>query len=180
MFCIVLNINKKLTLLYFKNIVYFYEKTSSMALSISKLNSFIFFKLPSAFFCGVRVKEINEKECKATVTHRWINQNPFNSMYFAVQAMAAELTTGALVMNEIQKSGHKMSMLVAHNKSSFTKKATGKITFVCQDADLVKEGIAKAIATEEGQTFWLKSVGHNANQVQVSEMWFEWTVRVKQ
>ena len=34
----------------------------------------------------------------STVKHRWINQNPFNSMYFAVQAMAAELSTGALVM----------------------------------------------------------------------------------
>jgi len=39
----------------------------------------------------------------ATVKHRWLNQNPFNSMYFAVQAMAAELTTGALVMYQIKK-----------------------------------------------------------------------------
>ena len=91
-----------------------------MALSISKLNSFLMFKLPSAFICGVRVKEINNKECKVTVKHRWINQNPFNSMYFAVQAMAAELTTGALVMGEIQNSKRKVSMLVANNKCNFT------------------------------------------------------------
>lgn len=151
-----------------------------MALSISKLNSFLMFKLPSAFICGVRVKEINDKECKVTVKHRWINQNPFNSMYFAVQAMAAELTTGALVMSEIQNSKRKVSMLVANNKCNFTKKATGKITFVCQDGDLVKEGISKAIATGDGQTFWLKSIGYNEEQIQVSEMWFEWTVKVKQ
>jgi hypothetical protein len=58
--------------------------------------------LPSAFICGVRVATIDEKQC-VSVKHRWINQNPFNSMYFAVQAMAAELATGALVMFQIQK-----------------------------------------------------------------------------
>lgn len=150
-----------------------------MALSTSKLNSFLFFKLPSAFICGVRVQEISSDVCKATVTHRWINQNPFNSMYFAVQAMAAELTTGALVMNEIQQSGVKISMLVANNKSSFSKKATGKITFICTEGAVIKEGIAKAVATGQGQTFWLKSVGYNQEQIQVSEMHFEWTVKTK-
>ena len=150
-----------------------------MALSTTKLNSFLFFKLPSAFICGVRVKEITKDSCKATVTHRWINQNPFNSMYFAVQAMAAELTTGALVMNEIQQSGHQISMLVANNKSSFSKKATGTITFICADGQLVRDGIKKAIQSGEGQTFWLKSVGINKEQIQVSEMHFEWTIKVK-
>lgn len=150
-----------------------------MALTTRKLNSFLFLKLPSAFICGVRVKEINDEVCKATVTHRWINQNPFNSMYFAVQAMAAELTTGALVMNEIQRSKAKISMLVANNKSSFSKKATGKITFICNDGSIVKEGILKAIESGEGQTFWLKSVGYNQENIQVSEMHFEWTVKVK-
>ena len=150
-----------------------------MALTTRKLNSFLFLKLPSAFICGVRVKEINDEVCKATVTHRWINQNPFNSMYFAVQAMAAELTTGALVMNEIQRSKAKISMLVANNKSSFSKKATGKITFICNDGSIVKEGILKAIESGEGQTFWLKSIGYNQENIQVSEMHFEWTVKVK-
>lgn len=151
----------------------------TMALNTTKLNSFLFFKLPSAFICGVRVKEINAEFCKANVTHSWINQNPFNSMYFAVQAMAAELTTGALVMNAIQQSGQKISMLVANNKSSFSKKATGTITFTCDEGKLVREGIEKAIQTGEGQTFWLKSVGINKEQVQVSEMHFEWTIKVK-
>ena len=150
-----------------------------MSLNTSKLNSFLFFKLPSAFLCGVRVKEINNEVCKATVTHRWINQNPFNSMYFAVQAMAAELTTGALVMNQIHQSGQKISMLVANNKSSFSKKATGKITFICNEGILVKESIAKAIETGEGQAFWLKSIGYNQDNIKVSEMHFEWTVKIK-
>ena len=80
-----------------------------MTITASKLNQFLFFKLPSAFICGVRVKTIDATECIVSVKHRWINQNPFQSMYFAVQAMGAELSTGALVMYHIQKSGRKIS-----------------------------------------------------------------------
>lgn len=137
------------------------------------------FKLPSAYISGVRVESINERECKAKVTHKWINQNPFKSMYFAVQAMAAELSTGALVMYHIKKSDKKISMLVFSNQSNFTKKATGKITFTCQDGTKIEEAIQKAIETGEGQTCWMKSVGINQKGEQVSEFDFEWTIKVK-
>lgn len=150
-----------------------------MEFSPSKLNAFLFFKLPSAFWSGVRVKIITPEKCVATVTHKWFNQNPFKSMYFAVQAMAAELTTGALVMYQIKKSGKKISMLVANNKGNFTKKATGKITFTCNEGHLIEEAIKKTIATGEGQTIWLKSIGVDEKNDQVSEMDFEWSVRLK-
>jgi succinyl-CoA synthetase alpha subunit len=100
-------------------------------------------------------------------------------MYFAVQAMAAELSTGALVMFQIRKSGRKISMLVANNKGNFTKKATGRITFVCRDGHLIEEAIKRTIATGEGQTFWMKSIGTDEKGDQVSEMDFEWSVRIK-
>ncbi len=150
-----------------------------MEFTPSKLNTFLFFKLPSAYWSGVRVKNISENNCEVTVTHRWINQNPFKSMYFAVQAMAAELTTGALVMYQINKSGKKVSMLVLSNKSSFTKKATGKIIFSCNEGHKIEETIKKAFETGEGQTCWMKSVGMNQKGEQVSEFEFEWTIKVK-
>ncbi len=150
-----------------------------MQLSPSKLNAFLFFKLPSAFWCGVRVKLLSNDKCVVTVTHRWINQNPFKSMYFAVQAMAAELSTGALVISQIKKSGKNISMLVANNNGNFSKKATGKITFICNDGHLIEQAIQKTIASGEGQTFWMKSCGVNENGDQVSELNFEWSIKVK-
>jgi len=150
-----------------------------MKFTAGNLNKFLFFKLPSAFISGVRAKEINANKCVVTVKHRWINQNPFNSMYFAVQAMAAELTTGALVMYHIKESGKKISMLVANNKGNFTKKATGRITFTCNDGHLIQDAIKETIKTGEGQTFWMKSIGVNEKGEQVSEMDFEWSVRIK-
>ncbi|WP_309642333.1 DUF4442 domain-containing protein [Flavobacterium sp.] len=144
-----------------------------------KINLFLFLKLPSAFWCGVRLKSITQGQCVTSVRHRWFNQNPFQSMYFAVQAMAAELSTGALVMRSIQESGKKISMLVANNKGNFTKKATGRITFTCNDGQKVNDAIQQTIATGEGQTVWLKSIGTNEKGEQVSEMDFEWTVKIK-
>lgn len=144
-----------------------------------KLNVYMFLKLPSAFWCGVRVKTITSQKCETVVRHRWFNQNPFRSMYFAVQAMAAEFTTGALVMYQIKKSNQNISMLVANNKAAFTKKATGKIKFSCHDALKIENAIKEAIVSKEGQTLWLKSIGINENGEQVSEFEFEWTIKVR-
>ncbi len=150
-----------------------------MQFTPSKLNAFLFFKLPSAYWSGVRVKEISADSCTVSVKYRWINQNPFNSMYFAVQAMAAELSTGALVMYAIKNSGKKISMLVANNKATFTKKAKGRITFTCNDGHLTTEALERAVATTEGQTFWMTSIGKDEKGDIVSEMQFEWSIRVK-
>lgn len=151
-----------------------------MKFSPSKLNAFLFFKLPSAYWSGVRVKQIDLQECTVAVTHKWFNQNPFKSMYFAVQAMAAELTTGALVMYHIQQSGKKAAMLVTANKSRFTKKATGTIKFTCIQGDLIKTALENAIATNEGQVVTLTSKGVNQKGEQVCVMEFEWSIKIRQ
>ncbi len=150
-----------------------------MKITPSKLNSFLMFKLPSAYFCGVRTKYLDDKKCIVSVKHRWINQNPFNSMFWAVQGMAAELTTGAMVMSKIKESGKRISMLVANNNATFTKKATGRITFECNEGYLIDEAIKKAIETGEGQTIWMKANGKNQDGVEVSSFNFEWTIKVK-
>lgn len=150
-----------------------------MKLTPRKINLFTLFKLPSCYFSGVRVKSITETSCSTTVKHRWINQNPFKSMFWAVQGMAAELSTGALVMGHIKESGKPISMLVANNNATFSKKATGSITFNCNDGLQIKEAIAKTMATGEGQTCWMTSVGTNKEGVVVSKFQFEWTVKLR-
>ncbi|HSQ46079.1 MAG TPA: DUF4442 domain-containing protein [Lutibacter sp.] len=150
-----------------------------MSVTVKKMNRFLIFKLPSAYLCGVRLKELDNSKTIVAVTHRWINQNPFNSMYFAVQSMAAELSTGALVIKKIKESGKQISMLVTNHNGTFTKKAVGKIIFTCTDGHLIDEALNRTIATGEGQTFLLKSVGINENNEQVSAYEFEWSVKLK-
>ncbi|MGO3184026.1 MAG: DUF4442 domain-containing protein [Aequorivita sp.] len=151
-----------------------------MKLSPSKINTFLLFKLPSAYLTGVRVKSISENSCETTVKHRWISQNPFKSMFWAVQGMAAELSTGAMVMSKIQRTERKISMLVASNKATFSKKARGRIYFSCTDGNLIDAAIEKTIATGEGQTIWMKSEGRDAEGNVVSVFEFEWTLKLKE
>lgn len=150
-----------------------------MPLSPRQINVFLFFKLPAAFFCGVRLKSLEKTSCTTTVKHRWINQNPFGSLFWAVQGMAAELSTGALIMAVIKGNGLPVSMLVIGNKAHFSKKAKGRITFICKDGLLAAQSVQKAIETGEGQIMTMLSEGTNEQGDVVSVFEFEWSVRGK-
>ena len=150
-----------------------------MEFTVRNLNLYLFKNLPSAYFCGVRVYALGTDYCTVRVKHRWFNQNPFNSMYFAVQNMAAELTTGALVMRGIKESDKKISMLVLNQKSQFTKKARGMITFKCTDGDLIKEKINEAVNSKDGISFWVRSEGYDEKGDRVGVYEFEWTLKAK-
>ena len=150
-----------------------------MSAITKQINKFLAFKLPSAYLCGVRLKSINQKKAIVTVRYRWINQNPFNSMYFAVQSMASELSTGALMIAKIKESGKKISMLVTHHQGEFTKKAVGKITFSCSDGGKIDDAIRATIKTGEGQKVSMKSVGIDEDGDVVSNYTYEWSIRIK-
>lgn len=137
------------------------------------------FKLPLGWLSGMRVKTINNTSCTVCIRHKWINQNPFKSMFWAAQGMAAEMSTGALVMKAIGESDKKVSMLVTKQEANFFKKATGKIVFTCSDGLLLKNTLYKAIETNEGQTILLTSNGVNEENVIVSTFTFEWSLKVK-
>ncbi|MFT4669091.1 MAG: hypothetical protein ACI840_001804 [Ulvibacter sp.] len=155
------------------------ENYLSMPVKPSKINAFLFFKLPAAYFCGVRVKSISDTTCVTSVKHRWINQNPFKSMFWAVQGMAAELSTGTLLISTVKEQRRSISMLVTKNQGTFSKKARGRITFTCNDGNLIKEALEMTIATGEGQTCSMTSVGRDRKGDIVSTFEFEWAVKVR-
>lgn len=139
----------------------------------------LLFKLPIAKIAGVKLHSFSEKESQISVKLGWLNQNPFNSMFWAVQGMAAELSTGTLCMSKIQKSGKKISMLVVGLQANFTKKAVGKIIFSCNQGEELDSVLKKAIETGEGQTLLMKSTGIDEAGDQVAEFIFTWSFKVK-
>ena len=142
-------------------------------------NTYNFFKLPSVWWCGIRVKSVSENSCLVSVKHRWINQNPFKSMFWAVQGMAAELSTGLLLMNEIARSKKSFSMLVLNNKANFSKKAIGRISFSCDQGIQIRNSINIAISSGKPQTIWLNSAGLDSQGDIVSAFSFEWTLKLR-
>ena len=150
-----------------------------MKYTVWSINSFLFFKLPSVWWCGIRVKEISSKSCRANVRLGWFNKNPFKSLFWAVQGMASELTTGMLIMQAITKSKKNISMLVLNNKANFSKKAKGLISFNCYQGEKINEVINRLLESKKPQTLWVKSVGKDESGDVVSSFEFEWTLMLK-
>jgi len=92
-------------------------------------------KLPMAIIAGLRVKKITNECSIVTVPFNYINKNPFNSMYFAVQAMAAELSTGCLVL--LHTNNKNISTLVTSIEAKYNKKAISNIKFKCADGNKI-------------------------------------------
>lgn len=137
------------------------------------------FNLPSAYLAGVRVVALDAESCTTTVKHNWFTKNPFRSMFWAIQGMAAELATGIPMTIAIRDAQKSVSMLVLNNKANFSKKATGRIHFRCHQRKAIAEIVQKAIETKKPQTIWVTSVGTDAAGDVVSTFEFEWTLKAK-
>ncbi len=144
-----------------------------------KFNIFLFSKLPSAYFSGVRVQQASEEKCIVTVPFKWFSQNPFKSTYFACLSMAAEMSTGVLGLAHIHGRKPGVSMLVVNIKGDFMKKAIGKTTFTCNDGIAIKQTIESAIGTGEGKTITAKSTGVNEQGEVVAVFEVTWSFKAK-
>ena len=57
-----------------------------MKFSASNLNKFLFFKLPSAYFCGVRVKQIEDNKGQ-TIVSEGVDANYMDMLNYSVFAL---------------------------------------------------------------------------------------------
>jgi len=145
-----------------------------------KMKLFMLMNLPMGFIAGLKILEINSEKAQISVPNKFINKNPFKSMYFAVQAMAAELSSGILALSEVAETNKPISMLVLNMKASFTKKARTKVIFTCNDGDKIRNTIAQSIKTGEGKTVEVISKGVDKEGDIVAEFAFTWTFKLKQ
>jgi Domain of unknown function (DUF4442) len=134
-------------------------------------------RLPLAAFAGLRVKSLDENGADVTLPAGWKTQNPFRSTYFAAQAMAAELSTGAPARYLIERSGANVSSLVTGLSARFTKKATRPTTFRFADGGGMRAAIDEALRSGEGVPFKARSVGTQDDGQIVAEFEIEWSFK---
>ena len=144
-----------------------------------KFSLFLFFKLPSAFFAGVRLRDIDATHSRITVPFKWFSQNPFESTYFACLAMAAEMSTGVLGLMQLYKRKPAISMLVIKLEAAYFKKAVNRTSFVCEDGELIETAVNETIATGEAKVIRAKSVGKNKEGEVVAEFYITWSFKAK-
>lgn len=145
-----------------------------------KFKLYLLKNLPAALFSGIRLKEISEIKAVVTIPFKFLTKNPFRSIYFASQSMAAEMSTGILALSHVYGRKPSVSMLVFDMKANFLKKATTKIKFECTDGLKIKKAVEKSIDTNEGITIETKSTGKNINGEIVSEFYFTWTFKPRE
>ncbi|EOU1352838.1 DUF4442 domain-containing protein [Pseudomonas aeruginosa] len=142
-------------------------------------NAFILAKVPIAWIAGVKLRHLNDRDCQMEVKYGWLSQNPFKSIFWAVEGMAAEFSTGALCISKIRQSKRRIALLVVNLEASFSKKAVGRIVFHCDQGEDVDATIQKALASKEPQILRMRSVGIDEQGDLVAEFFFTWSFKVK-
>jgi len=149
------------------------------------LNGFIFFlftlfKVPMVALAGIRVKSLSTEKCETTVPFKFLNKNPFKSMYFAVQAMAAEISTAVPAMVAIEKYNESVAMLVIDCKAEFYKKGISKVTFTCDAGPTYAAALEKSMQSKEPVTVVAKTIGTMSDGTVVSQFYFTWSFKVRE
>ena len=138
---------------------------------------FMLAKLPLGLFSGMRLESIDTERCRTVIRYGWRNTNPFRSMYFAAQSMAAELSTGALAMLAVELAPRSVAMLITGLEASFGKKATGRVSFTCEDGPEVFAAVRETLATGEPAVVRAETVGRMADGTEVSRFVFTWSFK---
>jgi len=144
-----------------------------------RLKIFFLQRMPMGFFAGLRVDKFDTNEAVVSLPFNGITKNPFRSVYFGAQAMAAELSTGVLAMDAVIDSKKNISMLVFDMKAHFSKKAVSRVSFRCEQGDEIRQAIQQAIDTKEGVTVEVKTIGTDREGDVVSEFNYTWTFKLK-
>jgi hypothetical protein len=153
------------------------ERLRKRMLSPMLMRLFMLAKIPLGLFAGMRVDALEGDRCQTSLPYGWRTTNPFRSMYFAAQAMAAELSTGALAMLAVESAPESVAMLITGLESEFGKKADQRTTFTCEDGGAVFAAVAETLRTGEPVTVRARTVGRMPDGTEVSRFVFTWSFR---
>ena len=153
------------------------DKIRHQVLSSWGFKAFLIKELPLAAFAGLRLRSLDEGGCTVVLPGGWRTQNPFRSTYFAAQAMAAEMSTGAPAMVLVRGSDAKISMLVTEMRVKYTKKIAGESQFTFREVGEMADTIERAAKTGEPAAYVARSIGRNAAGEVASEFEITWSFK---
>jgi len=126
---------------------------------------------------GMKLIHLDEAKSVTEVPFRWCNKNPFNSMYFAVQSMAAELSTAAPILMALKGIDADVALIIVDLKVEFVKKAQTTITFSCVDYGNIVNAVAQLKQAGDTAMVTIKSIGVDANGKDVAVFYFTWSFK---
>jgi hypothetical protein len=138
---------------------------------------YLWSNLPLAACAGLSLRRLDDAGCTVALPGGWRTQNPFRSMYFAAQAMAAEMSTGAPAMMLAEGASASVSLLVREVRGVFTRRIQGEAEFTFEDLAGMRAAVDRAVATGESESFVARSVGRNRDGGAASEFEITWSFK---
>ena len=137
-------------------------------------------RLPMGLLAGLRVSELTESRCAVSVPFKWLNRNPFRSTFWAVLGMAAEMSTGALILMYTQKQSPSLATIITGTTGQFMKKAVGRTTFVCENGDEIVDAVRQAMDTPDPVEVICSTRGVDEAGEVVAEFTFTWSMKKRE
>jgi len=106
-------------------------------------------KIPLIFFVRPRVLQLDGTQCIISIPLRRRTRNHLGSLYFGVLAIGADLAGGLLAMQQIDRSGSRISLVFKDVHAEFLKRVDENAVFTCSDGEKIKDLIQKVIQTGE-------------------------------
>jgi hypothetical protein len=153
------------------------ERARRQVLSRWPVAAWMWRTLPLAAFAGLRVVRLDASACAVRLPGGWRTRNPFRSTYFAAQAMAAEMSTGAPALVLLKDAAASASMLVVGLRVAYRKRLVGAGVFTFEDVAAMGTAVARATAADEPVAFTARSVGRDASGDVVAEFEIDWSFR---
>ncbi len=143
------------------------------------LTAFMAAKMPLGIPAGLRIDRVDRASCTASLPGGWRTQNPFGSMYWAAQGMAAELATGLHGFILCSAAPVPVRMILAGCEGSFGRMCKGRGRFVFSNGQLVEDTILKTLASGESVLCPTEVIGYDLGGEEVSRWTFTWNFRAK-
>ena len=99
-------------------------------------------------------------------------------MYFAVQSMAAELSTAIPCQVAITGLTPSVAFIIVRNDAVYLKKATGKVFFTCEGIDEVQKTVDRCKDGNPHEVT-LRTIGKMKDGTVVSEFTFTWSFKTR-
>lgn len=153
------------------------EKVRARMLHPLQFRLYLWAKLPLAACAGLSLRELTEASCTVSLPGGWRTQNPFRSTYFAAQAMAAELSTGAPAMMLAEGAPGSVSLILREVRAVFTRRIQGPALFTFDGVAAMRDVVDRAAGSGESEAFTARSLGRTAEGEAASEFEVTWSFK---
>lgn len=153
------------------------ERYRRSILSPWRFRGFLWARLPLAACAGVSLRSLDAESCTVSLPGGWRTRNPFGSAYFAAQAMAAEMSTGAPAFMLVKGASASVAMILREIRAVFTKRITGRSSFTFADVAGMQAVVERAARSGESEVYTGRSIGRTADGAIAAEFDVTWSFK---